>query len=303
MIEVFDETFMRRLEQLGLIARRARAGRGAGERRSVKHGASLEFADYRDYTPGDDLRRLDWHLYARLERPFIKLFEAEEDQTVYLLLDASGSMDWPEAGGDLNKWNFSRRLAAALGYIALAGGDRLAAAHLSQNRSHVWGPYRSKGYIHTLLQHLAALTAAGPTDLNAALRHLAAGDSARSGRRRRPGLLFLISDFFSPGGYEQGLLALRSAGHEVTVLHLLSPDEIEPMLLGDLRLHDVETDLAQEITIDPGVRRLYRQHFEAWQSDLERYCFSHDINYVRLNTSLNFEAVILSYLRQKGVVR
>jgi uncharacterized protein (DUF58 family) len=293
---LFDETFMRRLERLSLIARRVRRGRQHGERRSTKRGLSVEFADYRNYTPGDDLRRLDWRVYARLERPFIKLFEEEEDQTVHLLLDASASMDWPEGEVDLNKWNFARKLLAALGYIALASGDRLSVSHLSQNDHQTWGPRRGRGNIHALLNHLSSLTAAGPTDLDAALRHVALA-------RHRPGLLFLVSDLFSATGYETGLSALGSAGHEVNLLHLLSPDEIQPRLTGDLRLHDVETNQTQEMTIDPPMRRLYQQHFDAWRTAIERHCLSRDMNYVTLNTSLAFEAVIFGYLQQRGFVR
>jgi uncharacterized protein (DUF58 family) len=293
---IFDETFMRRLERLSLIARRVRAGRGKGERRSTKRGASVEFADYRDYTPGDDLRRLDWRVYARLERPFIKLFEEEEDQTVHLLLDGSGSMDWPERDETLNKWHFARKLVAALGYIALAGGDRLTVTHLAESGPHTWGPYRGRGQIHALLRHLADLAAAGPTDLNATLRRFTLA-------RQRVGLLFLISDLLAPEGYERGLAALGSAGHEANILHLLSPDEIAPTLGGDLRLHDIETGLTQEFTIDAGLRQLYRHHFETWRSDIERYCFKHDMNYVTLETSLAFDAVILGFLRQRGFVR
>jgi uncharacterized protein (DUF58 family) len=293
---LFSETFLRRLERVSLIVRRIRSGHNKGERRSHKRGSSVEFADYRNYSPGDDLRRLDWRVYARLERPFIKLFEEEEDQTIHLVADASGSMNWPEGEAELNKWNFSRKLAAALGYIALASGDRLTVSQLSQGRHDQWGPYRGRGQVHNLLHHLSSLVAGGPTDLNAALRHLALA-------KHRPGLLFLITDFFSPGGYEQGLAALGNAGYEINILHLLSPDEMEPDLLGDLRLHDVETGETQEVTLDPGLHWLYRQRFEAWRDAIESYCFSRNINYLTLSSSLVFENVMLGYLRQRGFVR
>ena len=170
---LFDESFMRRLEQLALISRQVRVGRGSGERRSARRGSSLEFADYRDYTPGDDLRRLDWKVFARLGRPFIKLFEEEEDQTVHLVLDGSASMNWPEGDVEHNKWVFARRLVAALGYIALAGGDRLIVTHLNDDGHHSWGPYRGKGHIHSLLRHLGDLRAAGRTNLSKSLTSLA----------------------------------------------------------------------------------------------------------------------------------
>lgn len=293
---LFDEAFLRRLERVSLVARRIRSGHNKGERRSQKRGSSVEFADYRNYSPGDDLRRLDWRVYARLERPFIKLFEEEEDQTVHVVVDASASMNWPESGADLNKWNFSRKLVAALGYIALAGGDRLTVSHLSQGQHHAWGPRRGRGHIHQLLRYLTGLAAAGPTDLNSALHHLAI-------TKHRRGLLFLITDFFSPAGYERGLAALGNAGYEINILHLLSPDEMEPALLGDLRLYDVETGQVQEVTIDPGLHRLYQERFEAWRSSIETYCFSRDINYITLSSALAFESVMLGYLRQRGFVQ
>lgn len=293
---LFDESFLRRLERLALITRRVRAGHSQGERRSTKRGSSVEFADYRHYTPGDDLRRLDWRIYARLERPFIKLFEEQEEQNVYFLLDASASMNWPETDEALNKWNFGRKLAATLGYIALSSGDRLTVSHLGQSDLQTWGPQRGRGHLHGLLGHLALCPAAGPTDLNATLRRF-------SLRQRRPGLLFLISDFFSPAGYEQGLAALLEAGNEVNVLHLLSPDEIDPSLSGDLRLHDIETGQAQDITLTADMRRLYRDRFETWQKGIEQYCFARDLNYLMLSTGLPFESVILGYLRQRGVIR
>lgn len=294
--KIFDKSFLRRLDRLSLITRRIRTGRSQGERRSTKRGSSVEFADYRNYTPGDDLRRLDWRIYARLERPFIKLFEEEEEQSVYVLLDASASMNWPEGDDGLNKWNFARRLVAALGYIALASGDRLSLASLAATAGWRWGPQRGRGHIHALLNDLTAQTTAGPTDLNESLRRF-------SLTRQRSGLLFLLTDFFSPAGYERGLAALAGAGYEVNVLHLLAPDEIDPPLHGDLRLYDIETGLAQDVTITPTLHRLYRDHFAAWCSQIEQYCFARDMNYLTLETSTPFETVILGYLRQRGFVK
>jgi uncharacterized protein (DUF58 family) len=300
---LFDETFIRRLERLTLVARRVRLGQGQGERRSTKRGSSVEFADYRAYTPGDDLRRLDWHVYARLERPFIKLFEEEEDQIVHLLLDSSGSMDWPEADTPLNKWNYGRRLLAALGYIALASGDRLAVSQVNRDGLQTWGPRRGRGHFHSLLSYLTKLAAGGVTDLDAGLRRFVANAKKQPGSGRRSGLLFLVSDLFSPAGYEQGLVALLGAGHEVNVLHLLAPDETTPIVSGDLRLVDVETGFTQEVSVDPVMQRLYRRRFESWRAEIEGFCFARDINYVTLETTMAFEAVILGYLKHKGFVR
>jgi uncharacterized protein (DUF58 family) len=301
---LFDESFMRKLEQLSLIARRIRSGYVRGERRSTKRGQSIEFADYRHYVRGDDLRALDWNIYARLERPFIKLFEEEVDQTVHLLFDASASMDWPAHPPEYHKWTYARRLVAALGYIALAGHDRLYVAGLNADQSNTWGPERRRQSIHRLLGFLSNYPASGETRMNQVLTHYAQ-------QTKRPGLVFLLSDFFIPflegegvrGGYQSGLSALQYQGHEITILHLLSPDEVNPLLSGDFQLQDVETKVKQDITINATVKKLYRQQFTAWQGELEQFCRRRDLNYALITTDQPFEALILRYLRQRGFVR
>ncbi len=313
-----SETLLRKLDQLSLVARRVRAGQTAGERRSTKRGASVEFADYRDYTPGDDLRRVDWNIYARLERPFVKLFEEQEDLAVHLLLDGSGSMDWGEGAegeGDRetggqgkreNKWLYARRLAATLGYIALTSGDRLTVANLQSpgekpgfsQKPGFWqfGSVRGRGHTLRLFDWLDGLKAAGTTDLNTTLRSyaIAAG---------RPGLVILISDLFSPSGYVEGLTALAARGHELALLHTLSPDEVEPPLGGDLRLLDVETGASQEVTIDGNTRARYRRRLTTWRAEIKAACRARDVYYVPVVTDTPFDRVVLYDLRRAGLVR
>ena len=275
---ILDETLLRKLEQLSLVARRVRVGQTAGERRSTRRGTSVEFADYRDYAQGDDLRRVDWNIYARLERPFVKLFEEEEDLAVHILLDGSGSMDWGGEGdggtggqGDgENKWTYARWLAAALGYVALVSGDRLTVTNLNSPsairhssfaiRHSPFGPVRGRGHTLRLFEWLERLDTEGTTDLNASLRAYAISGG-------RAGLVVLISDLFSPAGCIDGVTALAARGHEVAVIHTLSPDEVEPPLGGDLRLLDVETGDPQEVTIDGGMRALYRRRLAAWRDE------------------------------------
>lgn len=293
---LFDVSFMHRLEQLALVARRIRSGQFRGEKRSSRRGQSVEFADYRNYTPGDDLRSLDWNIYARLDRPFIKLFEEEIDQSVHILLDASGSMDWPTRPTDHHKWTFARRLAAALGYIALANHDRLHVAGLTAESPVVWGPERHRRSIHRLLGFLSEFQSVGETHLTPALTRYAQ-------RVKRPGLLFLLSDFLTAEDYQTGLSALQHHGHEITILHLLSPDEIEPALSGDFRLEDIETDAAQDITVNATMKELYRRQFENWQGDLSTYCRRRNINYALIPTDQPFEALLLQHFRQRGLVR
>lgn len=299
---LFDEPFMRKLEQLSLVVRRIKSGHLKGDRRSNRRGRSVEFADYRNYVRGDDLRALDWNIYARLERPFIKLFEEEIDQTVYLLIDTSASMDWPPSNNPLeqtsseNKWHFGRRLLAALGYIALTNSDRLYVAGLSGQSYIPWGPERSRRAAHRLLRFLAEQPAQGETHVVQSLTRYAQ-------QAKRPGLVFLISDFLTSDDYQAGLSALQNRGHEVSVLHLLSPDEIEPALSGDFQLQDVETGLQRDMTINATMARLYRQQFDAWQGGLQQFCQRRNMNYAFVSTQQSFEQVILHFLRQRGFVR
>jgi uncharacterized protein (DUF58 family) len=299
---IIEESFLRRLEQLSLVARRVRAGQTAGERRSTKRGTSVEFADYRDYAQGDDLRRVDWNIYARLERPFVKLFEEEEDLAVHVLVDGSGSMDWGSESGDigsgeLNKWLYARRLAASLGYVALTSGDRLTVASLNSWVSDLrFGPVRGRGHALGLFQWLDELDAAGTTDLNANLRAYGVAGG-------RPGLVVLISDLFSPEGYVEGLMALAARGYEIVVIHVLSPDEVEPPVGGDLRLLDAETGDAQEVTIDGGMRSLYRRRLNDWRDDIRATCRARNVIYLPAVTYVPFDRVVLYDLRRYGVVR
>lgn len=280
---LFDETTLRKLEQLTLVADHVRVGVMKGDRRSKKRGTSIEFADYRNYTKGDDLRRLDWNVYARLERPFIKLLEEEEDLAVHLLVDASASMNWPDQGGaaatDENKLHYALRLAGALGHMALAAGDLLTVTLLNSGGDHTWGPFRGQGNSLRLFQFLESGAAGGVTDVNLSLRNYALYG-------RRPGLLFLLSDLLSPNGYKDGLSALQARGYEIGLIHLLSPDEVDPPVSGDLKLVDVETGQDAEITLDEPTLQLYRQRLHAWQTDIAAHCANRHLHYIPVITDL-----------------
>ncbi|MDZ4767084.1 MAG: DUF58 domain-containing protein [Chloroflexota bacterium] len=305
---LFDDPTRRKLEQLTLYANRVRAGAVKGERRSIKRGTSVEFADYRNYTPGDDLRRLDWNIYARLERPLTRLYEDEEDLSVHLLLDASASMDFPRADLDApasnqhHKFAYARRLLAGLATVSLTTNDRLSIAALtvpderdSDGVLH-FGPARGGAYSLALLKFIGGLTAHGAVDLNAMLKNYA----ARSGRA---GLVVVISDLFAAAGFAEGLNALVGKGHEVAVVHVLAPEEIDPPLEGDLRLIDSETGLPQEVSIDGGMRVLYRKRVEAWRDDLRAECRRRGAHYLPVTTDQAWERIILTDLRRLGVVK
>jgi uncharacterized protein (DUF58 family) len=292
---LFDEPTLRKLDRLALVASQVRAGQIKGERRSTKRGTSIEFADYRDYTRGDDLRRVDWNVYARLERPFIKLLEEEEDLAVHLLVDTSRSMDFGEEAE--HKLRFAQRLSAALGYMALSAGDRLTIAALrGAGPAERFGPARGRAHTLRLLKFLEALTPGGTTDLDAGLKQYALTGG-------RPGLLFLVSDLLSPAGYRTGLGQLQGRGYEVAVLHLLAPAEVDPPLAGDLRLIDAETGEPQDITLDGGLRDLYRKRVGTWRDEIEAHCLKRGIHYVPVLTSSAWDELVLYQLRQKRLVK
>ena len=294
---LLDEKTRRKLEQVMLSATRIRVGAMKGERRSIKRGTSIEFADYRNYTRGDDLRRLDWNIYGRLDRPYIKLLEDEEDLAVHLILDTSASMDWPQEGErDHNKLLFARRLFAGLAYISLVSNDRLLLTAAGERGLEHFGPARGRGHGISMLRYVHGLKTGGITDLNVALKDYAV-------RAGRPGLCLIISDFFSPTGYLEGLNVLLGKGFEVGLIHVLSPDEIEPPLGGDLRLIDVETHEPQEVTIDAGLRDLYVRRVEAWREDIRAECVRRSVHYIPVETDSVWEKVILYEMRRLGIVK
>ena len=294
---LLPEAIRRRLEPLMLVANKVRVGAMKGDRRSIKRGNSIEFADYRNYVPGDDLRQLDWNIYARLERPFIKLLEDEEDLTVHLILDASASMDFPPEGeADQQKLLFAKRIFAGLAYVSLTSNDRLILTAVNDGGKATFGPVRGRGRGIAMLRFIQDLGAAGITDLNIMLE-----DYAR--RTRRPGLTLIISDMFSPTGYVDGLNALLSRGHEVAFLHVLAPEEITPPLVGDLRLIDVETGAAQEVTVDASMRGIYQQRLSAWRDEIREECLRRGAYYFPLVTDAPWERVILSDMRRVGLVK
>ncbi|MEP7292915.1 MAG: DUF58 domain-containing protein [Chloroflexota bacterium] len=294
---LFDEKTRRKLEQLMLVASSVRAGAIKGERRSTKRGTSIEFADYRNYTPGDDLRRLDWNIYARLDRPLTKLYEDEEDLAVHLLLDTSASMEWGgETDPEQHKFNYARRLVAGLGYVSLTTNDRLIIAALTGSGIQQFGPARGRGYGVRLLSFVNDLKPRGVIDLNASLRDYAH-------RATRPGLVLVVSDMFSPSGYMDGVNALLGKGCEVGIIHVLAPEEIEPPLAGDLRLIDVETGAAQEVSIDGGMRELYIERVQAWREGIRADCVKRGVHYLPIETSYAWEKIILYDLRRLGVVK
>jgi uncharacterized protein (DUF58 family) len=286
----FDETFLRRLEQLELASRRLTAGRMKGERRSVRRGQSVEFADYRTYATGDDLRQLDWNAYARLEKLFVKLFVEEEDVTVHILVDASRSMDY----GEPNKPDAARRAAAALGYLGLASMDRVSVAFLGDGTATAMRPMRGKRRAAELFSFLAEPRTDRLTGLASAARSYAS-------RMRGTGPLLLISDLMDPG-YLDALRDLAGTRCQLSVLHLLAPDEIEPDVPPDARLVDHETGHAVEVSGDDDLVDRYRTRLAEWQGEISAFVARRGGAYVTVASDLDLADLLFDVLRRRRVV-
>jgi uncharacterized protein (DUF58 family) len=288
---VFDEAFLRQLERLLLLLKAPVRGGLKGGRRSVKRGQSVEFADYRDYSLGDDLRQLDWNVYARLERLFVKLFVEEEDVTVTFLIDASASM----AAGSPDKLQFAKRAAAALGYIGLASEDRVVVAALAGRTARRQSALRGSGRVFRLLSNLSAIAVAdGPTDLLAAARHAAAQLTGR-------GVVVLISDLLDPSA-DHVIRDLAGTGSELIVLHVLSPQELDPVFEGDLRLVDAETGDGVDVTVDLATLDGYKARLAAWKDGFAELARKRRASYVDLPTDLPLAELVFAELRRRRVL-
>jgi uncharacterized protein (DUF58 family) len=302
---------LRRLEQLQLLAARRSKSSARGERRSRARGQSVEFADYRNYVPGDDFRYLDWNLYGRLERLFLKLYEEERELPVRLFLDASESMTF----GQPPKFDFARQVAAALGYIALCGFDRVSvipfpsAGGRLQNAEGAQSAIRSpQSALHNALrsvrgkksasqffENLAALTAGGAARLNDCLRRGAL-------ESRQTGVAVVLSDLLDPEGYEAGLNTLVGRGFHVNVVHILAPEELAPTTFGDLRLVDAETGDFREVTFGKYRLKAYQQTVQNFCARLREFCQNRGMHYFLARSDMDLGELILKQLRRAEVV-
>jgi uncharacterized protein (DUF58 family) len=288
----FDGAFLRKLERLTLAVRRPMPGPAAGPRRSPRHGASVEFADFRDYSPGDDFRRIDWNALARLDRLFLRLYSAEEMTTVTLCLDHSPSMEF----GDPSKGLTAARLAAVMAYIALQGDDRVTVAGWGEKVDRYVPPQGGRQAIPRVWSSIAEVMEASTTATDfTALRTMGAF-------RRGAGLSIVFSDFLTDTDWRAGLRLLRGTGQEVSVVQILAPEELSPTLRGDWKLHDVETGREVEVTISPRLLRRYEEELEAHTAAIREFCRQQGMAFVQIRSSISIEDVALSSLRAAGVI-
>jgi uncharacterized protein (DUF58 family) len=283
-----DPVFIRRLETLYLLARKVLGGSLQAERRSTRKGTGITFADYAEYYYGADYRAIDWRVYARFESLVIKLFELDEDATVYLLVDSSRSME--------SKFLYARRLAAALGYITLKSLDRLVVYGLSDRLDSLLDACRGSSKIPEFLSSLEKATTSGQdTCFTACARQFQA-------RHTRRGMVIVLSDFLFPGGFEEGLRFLQFHRHDVYCLQVQDDLDIRCDLKGDIELECVETTKRKRVTISPREARKYERAVADWNDNLRQFCAKNGIGLAYTTTAPPFESVLQDILRRGGLV-
>jgi len=286
---MFDSAFLKKLEYLSLVSRRVFQGQLLANRRARQMGSGIVFADHRNYNFGDDLRYLDWNVYARFGNRLIRRFEEEKDMNVYFLLDCSQSM----SVGDPNKFDYARKVTAALAYIALADLDRICIVTFADKLYQMFPMIRGKQHILNVIKFLDSLETVGTTT------DLAASMSEFIGQKQHTGLAVVIGDFFDPKGFRTGLDELRYRNYEPHIIQIHDKREADPKLLGDLHLHDVETGDANEVTISESMIRRYKQKFTSFLTDIKRYGVDNSLNCMISSTAIPFDEMILQMLTRQ----
>ncbi len=296
-----------KLSSIDLASKKMFAGKMKGERRSKKRGESVEFADHRPYVRGDDTRFIDWNIFGRLDRLFLKLFMEEEDLSLHVLIDTSASADC----GDPSKFLFCQKVAAALGYVGLVNLNRVAITGFGDDPIPVEeqdGPsrigevtaslrdLRGRRRVHDMGRFICSLTPSGGSRFTEAAKRVALS-------RRGKGVMVLLSDCFFKEGYEQGLRYLVGRGYDLVVIQVLSPEELDPKVGGDLRLKDVEDGDVAEVTISAPLLKRYKANLGAYCDQLRMFCARREITHMTLPSDTPIETLMLEYLRARGVVR
>jgi uncharacterized protein (DUF58 family) len=303
MEELLSSELIARVSHLDVSSRKLFAGKLKGERRSKKRGESVEFADHRPYAIGDDLRHIDWNIYGRLDRFFMKLFMEEEDLSLHIVIDASASADC----GTPNKFFYMQQVAMTMGYIGLVNLNRVAVTAVGMRdelvipggENSIAGNIRDlRGRRRTqdLARFLCSIQPEDSTDFTAAAKRIAMN-------RRGKGVMIVLSDFFMKEGYETGLRLLVGRGYDVFAIQVLSPQEVEPDIAGDLMLRDIEDGDHAEVTISAPLLKKYKQNLAAYCQQLRDYCARREITALTVQTDTPVDTLLLDYLRKRGLLR
>ena len=293
--ELIDGELMSKLDRVDVMSRKIFAGKLQGERRSKKRGVSVEFADYRHYVHGDDLRFVDWNIYARLDKLFLKMFLEEEDLSLVLAIDASASMDW----GNPGKFMFAQQLAMALGYIGLTNQNRVTLYSFNADGVEPLPNLRGRRRTREMGQWLLNIEPGGPGGFNEAMRQIALG-------RQGKGVMVILSDFMFKEGYEKGLRYVAGGGYDTYCLQVLSPEEVDPGshgLAGDLKLTDIEDEDVAEVTVSAALLKQYKENLNAYCGKLREFCVRRGIMHMTVDTSVDLTTLLLDYLRKRGLLK
>lgn len=289
---LLSPALLAQLERMELVSRKIFRGRMKGERRSKRKGQSVEFADFRNYVPGDDLRFIDWNLFARLEKLFLKLFLEEEDLHFYTLIDTSSSMDF----GEPSKLDYAKQLAAALGFIGLVRADRVKIETLSTTNKNPGPTLRGRASMWRLMEYLEEVQPGANIPLADGLKNFCVRNTGK-------GILVLITDLMDKAGYEQALRLLVAQQMDVYVIHVLSPLELDPDIKGDLKLVDCEDDDIAEVTISKPLLDRYKRTLASFIDGAREFCTRRGMSYLMTSTDTPVERLVSSYLRKRGLVR
>lgn len=293
--DLLDARLIAQIERLDITSRKMFSGKLMGERRSKKRGQSVEFADHRPYVMGDDLRRIDWNIYGRLDRLFMKIFLEEEDLGLHVVIDSSASCDT----GEPSKYLFMQKAAMALGYIGLVNMNRVAATTMGDAEGSVAGSIkdlRGRRRTQDLSRFICSIEPQGGYSFREAAERIALS-------RRGKGVMIIFSDFLFKDGYESGLRLLTGRGYDVICVQVLSPQEVDPPIAGDLRLKDVEDGDFAEVTIAAPLIKKYKATVAAYCQQLQEFCTQRDMGYVFAKSDLPIDLLLLDYLRRRGVLQ
>jgi len=291
--KLFDEAFLKKLEYLHMVSRKVFTGNLRAERRTRKVGSGIEFADHRTYSRGDDFRYIDWNLYGRLDKLLLRLFEEEEDLYIYILVDCSDSM---AIGNPLPKMHYAMQIGAALTYVGLANLDRVAIIPFSDHLIGRLPPARGKNRIFRVFDFLRTHEIGGKTQLAECMK-----DFVTQNKRR--GLAVLISDFYDPQGFIDGINTLRYNRFEPFVMQTYDLREAKPHLHGDLSLVDCETGETREVTVSRALLEAYEREHEKYCKDLELFCTGRAVPFFRTHTQIPFDELVLKIFRSGGFLR
>jgi uncharacterized protein (DUF58 family) len=297
--KLLDSAFMARLDQLDVMSRKILAGKMKGERRSKRRGNSVEFADYRNYTPGDDLRFIDWNAYARLDKLFLKLFLEEEDLALHILIDTSASTNY----GKPAKFRYMQQVAAALGYVGLVNYNRVTINSMADTAADAsaapavstTGALRGRGRVAQMLHYVNTLKPSGTANMALACRRFALAN-------RSKGVCVVLSDFFDKSGFENALRYVAGGRYDLFVIQVLSPQEIEPDLQGDLKLVDLEDADTAEVSITQPLIAKYKSNLNAYCLALREFVTRRGGTYLFTSTAVPFDTLVLNYLRERGLL-